>query len=166
MSDCDRECGGPDRREFLLRVTTAVGAIMAGLAATPRDATALPLALGRALAAQGDELTYPIPAAEGAIIDRANEVIVVRWKSGIYAFNLSCPHQNTALKWLGGDQRFQCPKHKSKYRPDGTFISGRATRNMDRFAVRRSGKNLIVNVGKMYASDKQKPLWDGAQVTV
>ena len=166
MSDCTKECHGPDRREFLKRVTTALGAIMTGFAATPREVAALPFALGGPLGARGDELTYPLPAADGATIDRDNEVILVRWKNAVYAFNLSCPHQNTALKWLAKDLRFQCPKHKSKYQPDGTFMSGRATRNMDRFAVRKEGKSVVVNVARMYASDKQNGLWAGAQVTV
>jgi len=166
VSDCTGGCGVPDRREFLARVTTAVAAVMAGLAASPREAAALPLSLGRALLVRGDEITYPLPAADGTTIDQENEVILVRWKNAVYAFNLSCPHQNTALKWLKADGRFQCPKHKSKYQPDGTFMSGRATRNMDRFAVRTAAGKLVVNVARLYESDKQRALWDEAQVTV
>ena len=140
---------------------------MAALAASPHDAAALPLSLGSASQTEGDELTYPIPAADGATIDRANEVILVRWKGQVFAFNLSCPHQNTALKWLDNpDTRFQCPKHKSKYQPDGTFISGRATRNMDRFAIRKSGKSVVVNLNQLFRNDKQGPAWVGAKVGV
>jgi Rieske Fe-S protein len=165
MSECGHECRLPGRRQFLKDATLALGAVMAALSATPREAAALPISLGRALAALGDELTYPVPAADGAVIDKDNEVILVRWQGALFAFALSCPHQNTALRWLGSDGRFQCPKHKSKYQPDGTFISGRATRNMDRFAIRKDGKNVIVNVGKLYASDKQQAEWSGARVT-
>lgn len=165
MSDCTDGCGAPDRREFLARVTAAVTLIMTGLAAGPREVAALPLVLGRALGRRGDEITYPIPAADGATIDDQNEVILVRWQGAIYAFNLSCPHQNTALKWLASDGRFQCPKHKSKYQPDGTFISGRATRNMDRFAIRKDGEHVIVSVANVIESDKQQPAWAAAHVT-
>lgn len=165
MSDCTDACRLPDRRQFLKEATTAVASIMAALSASPRDAVALPLSLGDAVAANGDELTYPFPTTDGVTIDRDNEVILVRWKGQIYAFNLSCPHKNTALKWLQTDSRFQCPKHKSKYQPDGTFMSGKATRNMDRFSVRRVGNNAIVNVGTLYRSDKQAALWTSARVT-
>jgi nitrite reductase/ring-hydroxylating ferredoxin subunit len=165
VSDCT-ECPAPGRRQFLREVTVAIAGIMAALSASPREAHALPLSLGTALAAAGDELTYPIPAADGATIDRDNEVILVRWKSQLFAFALSCPHQNTALKWAAADTRFQCPKHKSKYQPDGTFISGKATRNMDRFAIRLNGKNLLVNVAKVYRNDKQGPDWASAKVGV
>ncbi len=165
MSDCTEACRLPDRRQFLKDATTAVASIMAALSVTPREAVALPLALGRAVSASGADLTYPFPAADGVTIDRSNEVILVRWKGQIYAFNLSCPHQKTSLKWLQSDARFQCPKHKSKYQPDGTFITGKATRNMDRFSVRRAGKNVVVNVGTLYRSDKQASLWTSARTT-
>ncbi len=166
MTDCSSGCGLPGRRQFLKDATLAVAAVMAALSATPREAAALPISLGRALRAAGDEATYPVPAGDGATIDRDNEVILVRWKGSLFAFALSCPHQNTALKWLGDDGRFQCPKHKSKYQPDGTFISGRATRNMDRFALRKEGKNVVVDLAKLYESDKQKQLWGEARLAV
>jgi len=165
VSDCGGDCRLSGRRQFLKEATVALGAVMAALSATPREAVALPLSLGRALSVLGDEIRYAIPGADGATIDRDNEVILVRWKGELYAFALSCPHQNTALKWLAKDGRFQCPKHKSKYQPDGKFISGRATRNMDRFAIGRDGKSVVVNVGRVYVSDKQRTQWDGARVT-
>jgi Rieske Fe-S protein len=166
VTDCTSGCGLPGRRQFLKEATLALGAAMAALSATSREAAAMPISLGSALRVLGDEVTYPLPAADGATIDRDNEVILVRWKNAVYAFALSCPHQNTALKWLDSDQRFQCPKHKSKYTPDGTFMSGRATRNMDRFALRKDGRNVVVNLAKLYESDKQQVLWDEARLAV
>lgn len=166
MSDCT-DCPAPDRRRFLQDVTAAVAGIMAGLAATPRDASALPLALISAIGSEGDELSYPVPPADGATIDREHEVILVRWKGMVCAFALSCPHQHTALKWLQAPEtRFQCPKHKSKYQPDGTFISGRATRNMDRYAIRKSGRNVVVSTTRLLRNDKQAAAWGAAKVEV
>lgn len=165
MSDCS-DCPAPDRRRFLRDATVAVAGIMATLAASPREAAALPLSLISAVGSEGGELAYPVPAGDGATIDKTNEVILVRWKGQVFAFALSCPHQKTAVKWLGPEGRFQCPKHKSKYQPDGTFISGRATRNMDRFAVRKAGKNLLVNKTRLFRNDKQGPDWAGAKVGV
>jgi Rieske Fe-S protein len=147
-------------------VSAALAAAMTSLAVSPREAVALPFALGQAIGAEGNQLTYPVPAADGATIDRDHEVILVRWKGAVYAFSLSCPHQHTALKWADGDSRFQCPKHKSKYQPDGTFISGRATRNMDRFALRKSGRNVVVNVAQLFRNDKQAGPWAAAKVAV
>jgi Rieske Fe-S protein len=107
-----------------------------------------------------------VPAADGVTIDKAAQVIVVRFQSHLYAFNLACPHQNQALRWLPKEGRFQCPKHESKYQPTGTFMNGRATRNMDRLAVRLDAGSLVVDVDKMFESDKDPAGWAAATVTI
>jgi Rieske Fe-S protein len=91
-------------------------------------------------------------------------VILARWQGSVYAFALACPHQNTALKWLDADQRFQCPKHKSKYRPDGSFIEGRATRGMDRFSLKRDGAGIAVDLGEIHEQDTDASGWASAFV--
>jgi Rieske Fe-S protein len=110
------------------------------------------------------EVRYPLPAHDVAQIDRDNDVILVRWQGAVYAFARSCPHQNTALLWLEQDARFQCPKHKSRYQPDGTFISGRATRSMDRFALKLEGNEVVVDLAVLHRQDKDPEGWAGAVV--
>ena len=117
-----------------------------------------------ALARSGDARTYPIPAADGVTIDRDSQVILVRSANTVFAFALSCPHQNTALRWNEHDHRFQCPKHKSKYQPDGTFISGRATRAMDRYAIKRDGANVVIDLATVYEQDKDAAGWGAAAI--
>jgi nitrite reductase/ring-hydroxylating ferredoxin subunit len=112
--------------------------------------------------ARGSVPRYALPAADGASIDRDNEVILVRWQNAVYAFALACPHQHVALRWLEGDGRFQCPKHRSKYRPDGTFIEGRATRGLDRFAVTRDGASVAVDLDALHQQDKDPAGWSAA----
>jgi Rieske Fe-S protein len=110
----------------------------------------------------GDEVSYPVPASDGIFIDRDNEVILARWGSQVMAFALSCPHQRTMLKWSQQDRRFQCPKHKSKYQPSGEFISGRATRNMDRYPIRREGDRVVVSLARPIESDRDSRGWGAA----
>lgn len=150
-------CCGCDRREFLRESLAA--AVLIAVGAGSAEAAALPVGFGTAAGASGDERTYPLPAADGATIDRENQVIVARFENKGYAFLLSCPHQNTALRWLADQRRFQCPRHESKYRPDGAFIEGRATRNMDRFALKRAGNTLVVDLARWFQSDTQKAEW-------
>jgi Rieske Fe-S protein len=145
-------------------MSTAVLAAMAGVALRPGTAAAVPVAGGSGAEAGPGELTYPLPETDGVTIDRQQQVIVVRFQEEVYAFNLACPHENTALRWRKRDGRFQCPRHQSQYQPDGTFIKGRATRNMDRFAVRRSGDTLIVDVNHLFHSDEQTEEWSTAEV--
>src|SRR5207237_9957526 len=96
--------------------------------------------------ASGSERRYPVPAADGVTIDRSAQVVLVRHQMRAYAFALACPHQNTALKWLPKDGRFQCPKHDSRYQPDGAFRSGHATRSTDRIAMRKDSDEPRVDV--------------------
>jgi Rieske Fe-S protein len=147
-------------------MSTALLAAMAGVALRPGTARAVPVVEGAGGQAGPGELTYPLPTADGVTIDRDAQVIVVRFQSKVYAFNLACPHENTALRWRKRDGRFQCPRHESQYQPDGTFIQGRATRNMDRFAVSRSGDTLVVDLNHLFRSDDQAADWAAAAVSI
>ena len=157
------DCGLGNRRDFL---RAAVAAAAATFGATPVQAAALSVRFAHGLRVSGEEHAYPIPTADGATIDKENEIILVRFEQKVYAFNLSCPHQNTALRWNPDEAQFQCPKHHSRYRPDGIFVSGRATRSMDRLGVRRDGGDVVVNVDQFYRQDKNPTEWEGAVLTV
>lgn len=169
MDRTDESCRGcaalPGRRDFLRETAGMAMAILVGLGMSPRRATAasLSLATGRR---RGTEVSYPIPTEDGVTIDKTNQVILARHAGLVYAFALSCPHQNTALHWLGDEGRFQCPKHKSQYQPDGTFISGRATRNMDRLPIRSDGKNVWVDIDRVFESDKDPAAWTAAAAKI
>jgi len=142
----------PSRRDFL-QMVAALGF------------AALPVLFVDGVEAAAEQ-KYPFPAADGVTIDRKQQVIVVRTQGRVYAFNLSCPHENNALKWLPKDNRFQCPKHESKYQPNGTFMSGRATRNMDRLAIRREGNDLFVDLSHIIKSDTDAAGWNAATIVV
>jgi nitrite reductase/ring-hydroxylating ferredoxin subunit len=138
---------------------------LAGLAGLTTLAPLVPL---HALAprATGGSVRYAIPAASGVSIDRKHEVIVCRAGNEVYAFALACPHQSTELRAMRDAQGFQCPRHKSRYKPDGTFISGRATRNMDRLPITRDGDAIVVDPDVAIRSDKEPARWAEARVTL
>ena len=160
-------CGGAtSRRRALGQMSAAVLAAMAGVALRPDTAAAVPVVEATGTQTGPDQHTYPLPAADGVTIDRDTQVIVVRFQQKAYAFNLACPHENTALRWKPRDGRFQCPRHESQYQPDGTFITGRATRNMDRFEVKRAGDGLVVDLNRLFRSDQQAQDWSAAAVAV
>jgi len=160
-ADCEGCPLIPERREFLRNAAAfAVAAISLGLPIRSASAKVMSSAIG-----SRKTLSYPLPAVDGADIDRANEVILVRYKTEVFAFSLGCPHQNVALRWNETDMRFQCPKHHSQYQPDGEFITGRATRNMDRLAIRRdAANNIIVDPDTLYQSDEDEAQWKAAVV--
>ena len=152
MSDA-RDCAGcalgagMERRDFL-RSLLAMGAVFVS-GVGPRA-----------------EKSYPIPASDGVAIDKEESVIIARHAGKAFAFSLACPHQNTALRWDNGNKRFQCPKHRSRYQPDGVFIDGRATRGLDRFAVRRTDETLLVNLDALYQEDRNPTEWAAAFVAL
>jgi Rieske Fe-S protein len=137
-----------------------------GLGVRPAEAAALAMTPARPLTLRGEMAAYALPAADGAVIDRDREVIVVRWQGRAFAFSLSCPHQRTMLRWQPAEARFQCPKHHSRYQPEGTFVSGRATRGMDRYAVRLEGNQLAVDLSRRIRQDQDPAAWTAAAAVI
>ncbi|BCS31006.1 hypothetical protein TBR22_A02050 [Luteitalea sp. TBR-22] len=154
-------CDRLSRRGFI--AGSACGVFTLAALGLPGDVAALPVSEIEAQG-NGNERKYPIPSADGASIDRASQVILVRYAGKVYAMSLVCPHENAAVRWLPKDGRFQCSKHTSRYTPDGTFTSGRATRNMDRFPIRKEGAQVVVTIDRVFQSDKDANGWNGANV--
>ncbi len=156
-------CDPTTRRGFLQQ--SACSLFTSATLGLPGDLLALPVSETEAQAA-GSERRYPIPPTDGVSVDRGAQVILVRYAGKVYAMSLVCPHENAAVRWLPKDGRFQCSKHPSRHAPDGTFTSGRATRNMDRFPVHRDGSQIVVLVDRVYQSDKDPAGWAAAAVGV
>ena len=160
MTDSDSPCSGcSGRREFLRTALTGAASIAALSTLGPVNAIA-----ALAPRAPGGAVRYAVPATDGVSIDSTNEVILCRSNGDIFAFALSCPHQNTALKTMSKNAGFQCPRHKSKYLPNGTFVSGRATRNMDRLQIARDAAQIVVDPDIAFESDVDPAKWAAAFV--
>ena len=152
-----------ERREFVREALGRTLVALGVLNAISERAAAMTVTFARGSGAR-DEKSYALPPSDGVVIDKDESVIIARFADRAYAFSLACPHQNTAIRWEPQNNRFQCPKHKSRYRPDGTFIEGRATRGLDRFALRRDANNLLVNLDLLYREDKDSKEWASAFV--
>src|SRR5215471_4620081 len=152
------------RRSFL-QTAGCFGLGVAILGVGSARAAALPVNTTEGVQS-GSERRYPIPAADSVNIDRASQLIVVRFENHVFVFALSCPHQNNALKWVPNNHRFQCTKHDSVYQPDGVHVSGRATRNMDRYLIRRDGDSVVVDLHRWVQSDKDAAAWAAASAAV
>lgn len=162
-SGCGR--AGTSRRRFL--GVAAAGFGLLGLLGLSSDALGLPIVTTSAdPSSRMDEKRYPIPSGDSVNIDHAESLIVVRLQNRIYVFNLACPHQQAAVRWLPADNRFQCTKHDSKYTPQGVYMSGRATRNLDRFPIKLEGTQIVVDLDHMIQSDKDPSGWAAATIAV
>ena len=159
--DCDHDTG---RRGFLrdgLMAVAALTAIAGG--AAPLQAMARDYATG--LAALGT-VTFAVPAADGATIDRANKLILVRYRGMVHAFSLECPHRGTMVQWEAANNRFYCPKHKSTFQPEGTRIQGKSPRSLDRYPVRLEGGKVVVDTTTAIDIERDAAGWAAAGVKV
>ena len=161
----DKKCDDlPCRRQFL-QSAGCFGLAIGLLGLASSNADALPVFLTEGVQS-GGEMRYPIPPADSVNVDRTAQLIVARDQGHVYVFALSCPHQNNVVKWLPKDHRFQCTKHDSQYKPDGVYNSGRATRNMDRYVIRRDGDSVLVDLHRWVQSDKDPAGWAAAAIAV
>jgi nitrite reductase/ring-hydroxylating ferredoxin subunit len=165
MSESNDKCfqGDCGRRDFL----RAGGCFVAALAAIglPVSLEGLPVVEVNGTGT-GNEKRYSLPTSDGVNIDHGTQVILVRFQNSVFAFALACPHEHAAVKWLSKDKRFQCSKHDSQYQPNGTYTTGHATRNLDRFAIRREDAAVFVDLHRWFESDKDPVGWASAVVVI
>jgi nitrite reductase/ring-hydroxylating ferredoxin subunit len=153
-----------DRRAFLRQTAAAAGAVLVGLGAAPqllgaevREVAAEPAPPSKPVR------QYIIPSTDGASVDVANEVLLVRWTGRLYAFDLACPHRGARLQWQGAGG-VSCPKHKARFAADGAHVGGRRTRDLDRYAVRIIGSRVEVDLGTRLRADVNAAAWAAASV--
>ena len=156
---CESSC----RRAFLRQ--SGCGLVTLALLWLGESAVALPVTMVEATGSD-TERRYPIPSTDGVSIDRRTQIILVRYANHVYAMALACPHENAAVKWINKDRRFQCSKHDSQYTPEGIYTTGHATRNLDRFPVRREQNEVVVTVDRVYRSDQNLTAWTSAAVAL
>jgi Rieske Fe-S protein len=161
-------CAVLARRDFLRTAGVMAASTLMALGATPAIASAAPMEFISARGGSREEKTYPLPAKDGTQIDKDNDAMITRWQGKVFVYGLACPHQNTALRWYDKEAQFECPKHHSRFTPDGIYVkdSGRATRGLDRYAVRKDGNNVVVNLDKLYQEDEDEASWKTAFITV
>ena len=115
---------------------------------------------------RGNERVYQTPAAESVGVDAQASVILVRASGVVFAVSPACPHEQAAVRWIPRAGRFQCSKHHSRYTREGRYISGRATRGLDRFPIHREGSLVFVDVTRVWRADTHPSEWASAVVSV
>ena len=114
----------------------------------------------------GAERKYAVPAADSVNIDHEAQAILVRYQGHVFGMFLGCPHEHAAVRWVEKEHRFQCTKHDSRYQQDGVHISGRSTRNLDRFGIRHEGDAVILDFDRLFQSDTDPAGWAAAVIAV
>lgn len=149
-----------DRRTFIRASALGILAALAGDAALPALAEAVGTTVPRNV--RGAELRYAVPAADSVAVDERNELILVRWQGRAYAFSTKCTHRGAPLEWRATEGRVFCPKHKARFHPDGAHASGRSTRALDRYDIRRDGSALVIRLDVLRRVDSDPAGWAAA----
>jgi Rieske Fe-S protein len=168
MKETCEGCVLMDRRDFLRDVGVVAAGALVALGASPSDASASAVAYVSPIGGSRETKAYAIPAGDGTQIDKANDTMITRWQGKVFVYSLACPHQNTVLRWRDKEGQFECPKHHSRFQADGVYIkdSGRATRGLDRFAVRKDGNNVVADLDKLHREDDDAAAWNAAFITL
>ena len=169
-STTDDRCGecpiATNRRRFLRDTGLAVVAALVASGLRPGIALAGLVSEIRPVRSKGDLRSYIIGDADAVMIDADNDVILARSRGKVYAFSLRCPHKGARLVWHEDESRIYCPKHKARFSAEGKHASGRRSRNLDRYALRREGREFIVDTGTLYREDTDRSAWNAAAVAV
>lgn len=166
-SECSDCPVGTSRRAFLRQTGLAVAAaVTAASLAAPSSAFAEVIGTIAPTGARGRRLTYPMPMTAGVTVDDDNDVILARWQRKVYAFSQRCPHKGAQLEWRVDEQRVFCPKHKARFDAGGAHVSGRRSRDLDRYDVTRDGQTIVVDTATVRRADEDAAAWKAAVVSV
>jgi Rieske Fe-S protein len=154
-----------DRRGFLRNCTViAAAALAAGASGVAAEQVRAAFVTGSGAGPRA--VMYAVPTEDGVLVDREHSILLTRWQRHLYAFSMICPHQRAAVKWLEADARFQCTKHKSKYSGAGVYLSGRATRGLDRHPIHVANGQVIVDDTVLLKEDEDAAAWQAAVAMV
>lgn len=155
------------RRAFLRDVGRAAAAALAlNALGTPAISLAESVTETSPVQQPGRSRIYEIPRGDSIAVDEANDVILARWQDRVYAFSLKCPHRGSRLEWRPAEQRVFCPKHKGRFRADGSHESGRGARDLDRYAVTREGSSVVVDLDTIRRADQDPEAWRAASIVL
>jgi nitrite reductase/ring-hydroxylating ferredoxin subunit len=158
------------RRTFLrdaaLAAAAAIAAVSIGKPAAAFAETVSEIGPTSASNARLPERAYAIPPADSVSVDVGNDVMLARWQNRVYAFSLTCPHKGAQLEWRIAEQRVYCPKHKARFLSDGSHVSGRGSRDLDRYGIRRGAEGIVVDLRRAYRADTDNAAWSRAVVSL
>jgi Rieske Fe-S protein len=155
-----------DRRAFLRDTALAAAAALVAAGLAPTAAFAESVAAISPISVTAKERLYAIPASDGVTVDEAESVVFARWQGKLFAFSIKCPHRGEIVEWHASERQMYCPKHKARWTPGGDWVSGRQTRDLDRYALRRDGGRVAITVDQPLRADLHADAWAAAALTV
>jgi cytochrome b6-f complex iron-sulfur subunit len=81
------------------------------------------------------KLRKPKDYPPGVTFNADRRLFVVRDGDDFHVISSVCTHLGCTVQWRLDERRFDCPCHGSRFREDGTVISGPAPRPLEWYAV-------------------------------
>ena len=81
------------------------------------------------------KLRKPKDYPPGVTFNADRRLFVVRDEDDFHVISGVCTHLGCTVQWRQDERRFDCPCHGSRFREDGTVISGPAPRPLEWYAV-------------------------------
>ena len=81
------------------------------------------------------KLRKPKDYAPGVTFNADRRLFVLRDEDDFHVISSVCTHLGCTVQWRQDERRFDCPCHGSRFREDGTVISGPAPRPLEWYAV-------------------------------
>jgi len=124
----------PSRREFLNYIWAASIVLLIGEASAGLIWFAMPRfkegSFGSTFTIAPDQIPSPNSSPNSNTVGR---FWIAQPQEGLVMLYVVCTHLGCLYKWVGTNNRFECPCHGSKYELDGKYIEGPAPRSLDRF---------------------------------
>ncbi len=87
------------------------------------------------------KLKRPDDYPDGYTFDDGNRLFVIKQGPSFHVISAICTHLGCTVQWK--DTEFDCPCHGSRFRPDGTVISGPAPRPLEWFLTALSPDGFL-----------------------
>ncbi|HEY6394436.1 MAG TPA: Rieske 2Fe-2S domain-containing protein [Candidatus Binataceae bacterium] len=79
------------------------------------------------------KIKRPVDYPDGYTFDSAHRLFVIRQNAGFHVISAVCTHLGCTVQWK--QTEFDCPCHGSRFRSDGTVISGPAPAPLEWFDI-------------------------------
>ena len=130
------------RREFIVGTAACAGALCAGCVVLNKAPTFDADAEGRfdipeALSEPGSQIKVRLPKVD-------EPVLVWRVPGGYGALSVVCTHRGCEVSYNGREETLDCPCHGSRFKNDGSVMTGPAKRPLKRFRMEITGSSMRI----------------------
>ena len=137
--------GPMERREFVALCATAAAGLLAGCVSMVTHPVPMSGGRVRLSLATFPELARPEGAIRIQPAGHPDPIYVLSGSERFTALSPICTHKGCTVDVSGA--RLVCPCHGSTYDREGRVLKGPAERALARYAVRREGEELVIELG-------------------